>query len=221
MLVGGLVARFNPTPFSCMRKLKYLLWCFSLLVVPAMQVYSQTAVIPVVTIRATDPFATWSGEPGLFSVFRDGPTNETLNVFYRIGGTASNGVDYAMIGNWVTITAGTRSNSISIKPIQNGQTNIGNVELQLTPSPLAIPQNYDIGSPSAATVYITPFDLTNIPPHVRIFTPTNGQVFAVSHNVPLGAFGTDPDGYVASVEFFAGDHSLGVVTNGAILDPPF
>ena len=46
-------------------------------------------LFPVVTIRATDPFASESGDPGLFTVFRDGPTSNALNVFYLIGGTAS------------------------------------------------------------------------------------------------------------------------------------
>src|SRR5436190_20878541 len=51
-------------------------------------------VIPVVTIRATDPLASWTGDTATFSVFRDGSTNAALNVYYLIGGTASNGVDY-------------------------------------------------------------------------------------------------------------------------------
>ena len=56
--------------------------------------------VPVVTIRATDPSATWAGDPGVFTIFREGETNLTLNVFYRIFGTASNGVDYVAIGDF-------------------------------------------------------------------------------------------------------------------------
>src|SRR5437773_7213406 len=86
--------------------------------------FAQTnTTVPVVTIRASDPFASWSGDSGAFTVFRNGPTNATLNVFYWIAGTASNGVDYASIGNYVVIPAGVRTNSIVIKPINNGQTN--------------------------------------------------------------------------------------------------
>src|SRR5436309_4523173 len=95
---------------------------------------SQTSSIPVVTIRATDPLASWSGDTGTFTLFRAGPTNATLNVYYRIEGTASNGVDYKAIGNWVIIPAGERTNSIIISPINNGQTNIETVVLQLAPS---------------------------------------------------------------------------------------
>src|SRR5437773_6462395 len=116
--------------------------------------------VPVVTIRASDPFASWSGDPAAFTVFRDGPTNATLNVFYLIGGTASNGADYASIGNYVMIPAGTRASSIFIKPINNGQTNAETVELRLSPPPTMPPVNYSIGSPSNATVYIVS---TNFP----------------------------------------------------------
>src|SRR5262245_27696349 len=63
---------------------------------------------PIVTIRATDPLASESGDTGTFTLFRDGSTNSTLNVYYLIGGTASNGVDYATISPWTTIPAGLR-----------------------------------------------------------------------------------------------------------------
>src|SRR5579862_3314358 len=172
-------------PFVCMRTSKYLLRLLSLVAVPAINVYAQTVVIPVVTVQATDPYASWSGDTGTFTVFRDGPTNQTLNVFYLVGGTASNGVDYATIGNWVTIPAGVRTNTITVAPINLGQTNIETVVLKLSPSPLAIPQNYEIGFPATATVYITPANVTNIPPYVRIFTPTNGAVFDTPGNVEL------------------------------------
>src|SRR5690349_3084073 len=86
--------------------------CFSfyLLSVFAPDCTAQTTTLPVVTIRATDPLASYSGDTGTFIVFRDGPTNADLNVFYLIGGSASNGVDYAAIGNYVMVPAGARTN---------------------------------------------------------------------------------------------------------------
>src|SRR5258708_806773 len=112
-----------------MRTVKSLLCTTPFLLVFALNSYCQISV-PVVTMHATDPLASWSGDTGSFTVFRDGPTNEMLNVFYLIGGTASNGVDYAAIGNWVTIPAGIRTNTISVKPIDKGQTNIETVILK-------------------------------------------------------------------------------------------
>ena len=98
-------------------------------------------LFPVVTIQATSPLASWSGTTGTFAVFREGPTNATLNVYYLISGSASNGVDYAKIGNWVMIPAGIRTNTITISPINNGQTNIETVILKLAYSPLLPPIN--------------------------------------------------------------------------------
>jgi hypothetical protein len=83
------------------------------------------------------------------------------------------------------------------------------------------PVNYQIGFPASTTVFITPDVVTNIPPLVKMFEPRDGAVFDAPANIPLGALGYDPDGFVYGVEFFAGTNSLGTVTQGAILDPPF
>jgi hypothetical protein len=62
---------------------------------------------------------------------------------------------------------------------------------------------------------------TNIPPVVAIETPVNGEVFAAPANIPIVAFAHDPDGFVRTVEFFAGTKSLGIVTNWPIaVDAP-
>src|SRR5882724_712 len=178
--------------------------------------FAQTnGLMPVVNIRATDPLASWAGDPGAFTVFRDGPTNTTLNVFYWIAGSASNGVDYASIGNYVMIPAGTRTGSIVIKPINNGQTNAETVELRLSQPPTLPPVNYEIGFPSNATVYILSTNRTtnNFPPFVHIVAPGNGSTFYTPTDVLICADARDPDGYVATVEFFAGTNSLGIRTN--------
>jgi RHS repeat-associated protein len=59
------------------------------------------------SVRALGPVASLDGRVGLFMFF--GPPNGTANpltMSYAIGGTASNGVDYALITNSVTIPAG-------------------------------------------------------------------------------------------------------------------
>jgi len=172
----------------------------------------------VVTIQATDPLASWSGDTGTFTLFRAGPTNAALNVYYKIDGTASNGVDYASISQLTLIPAGARSNSITISPINHGQTDTKTVVLTLAPSPLMTPVNYSIGNPSNAIVYIRP-NGSNIPPLVNIFSPTNGEVFNSPAEIDLFAKASDPDGSIANVEFFDGTNDLGHGLQ-VVLDPP-
>ena len=178
-----------------------------------------TTALPVVTIRATQPDATWSGTPGVFTVFRAGNPAPALNVYYEIGGTAVNGVDYQTIGNWVEIPSGVLSADIVIQPISNdAQVVPKTVILTLTNSPLASPAiliNYIIGDPSSATVDITASPIIHIPPEVSIVFPTNDATFYTPINLPIVACANDlnPSGYVVSVQFFANGQSIGIVSN--------
>lgn len=177
--------------------------------------------IPIVTILATQPDATGPGNPGIFTVFRQGNTNETLDVYYNIGGSASNGVDYAKISNYLTVPGGAISNTIAITPLEttSSSTVAKTVVLQLAPSPLLNPVNFEIGVPSNATVYITGPNVTNLPPVVLIVSPADGSVFYTPTNIQLMAKATDPDGTVTNVEFFAGSTDLGPGVP-LVLDPP-
>jgi Bacterial Ig domain/Calx-beta domain len=188
------------------------------------QVTISNSPIPVVTIRATDPLASWSGNTGTFTVYRSGNPAPALNVFYDISGTATNGVDYQAISSFIQLPSGVVSSNILIQPVNLGQTDIRTVNLALGPSPLltasSIPINYKIGSPSNATVYITPPGVTDIPPVVKITSPPDGSSYAAPANIGLIAVASDQDGFVTSVEFFAGTNSIGVSTNWVVVDPP-
>jgi hypothetical protein len=190
-----------------------------LLLALAVTGFAQTATsnsIPVVTIQATDARGTWTGDPAVFTLFRSGNPAPALNVYCCISGTASNGVDYQAIGSLVSIPAGSLSNTIVIHPINLGQTNIKTVTVDLCPSPLMMPVNYSIGSPSSATVFIAPS--TNLPPVVSLVNPTNGAVFSAPASISLLARANDPDGSVTNVEFFAGSTDLGR-GQPVVLDP--
>ena len=179
-----------------------------------------TGIVPIVTVQATQPIATATNS-GAFTVFRAGDTNATLNVWYDLGGTASNGVDYATIpDHLVAIAAGTRQSTITITPLAVPASSVAKtVVLTLTNSPLLTPVNYEIGSPNSAVVYIEGNGTTNLPPRVAIVAPPDGSVFYTPTNVEILAKAGDLDGNVTNVEFFAGATDLGPGTP-LVLDPP-
>ncbi|MGD1017943.1 MAG: hypothetical protein ABSA12_01360 [Verrucomicrobiia bacterium] len=112
---------------------------------------------PAVSIAASAADAYKLGEiPGAFTITRVGATNIDQSVVYAVGGTASNGVDYSLIANSVTIPAGSASATITIAPIDDGIV-VGDVMATLTLSNSA---SYNLGSPASATVTVhdTPFN---------------------------------------------------------------
>ena len=71
-----------------------------------------------------------------------------------------------------------------------------------------------------ATTASQPVDISvvsNLPPVVKLFAPYNGATYFAPATVGICAEASDPDGTVASVEFFAGTNSLGVVTTGTVV----
>ena len=185
---------------------------FGFCVLPAIisTAFAQTSSsIPVVTVWPSQPIAN-AAQPGAFTVIRHGDTNADLNVWYDLGGTASNGVDYAAIPqHLVEIPAGATSNTIVITPLTSlpAASAVETVVLTLTNSPLMTPVNYAIGTPSSAVVFIEP---TNAPPfpqaNVSIFSPKNGAVFYTPTNLSIFA-AVSPS--TLNLEFYAGTNDLG------------
>ena len=74
-----------------------------------------------VRIDASDFAAAKYGfDPGEFTFTRFGTTNTPVTIFYTIGGTASNGVDYVQITNAITIPAGHLTTTLPIYPLHTG-----------------------------------------------------------------------------------------------------
>jgi hypothetical protein len=139
------------------------------------QIYVLTNLPPTVSIYAPDPvaiegtnYANWfvpatsvtnyiSGtNTATFLVRRDSDTNTDLTVYYSIGGTASNGVDYVTIPNYVVIPTGQRYALITIVPLSDDDScyrHYDTVVLSLT-VPTNDPTAYVIGSPSSAGAII-------------------------------------------------------------------
>jgi hypothetical protein len=178
--------------------------------------------LPVVTVLTVDGVAVepTPGNPpnvGVFRVFRDGPTNDTLNVHYTLRGTASNGVDYALLPNVAVIQAGDRTADVVVTPLADNLTdgvetvNIRLDDVAATTTVPPPPGSYVVGTPREAALTIADSALnTNVPPFAVIVRPLDGQLFAAPVNVPIGVDTVDPDGYVRRVEFYADNVSIGV-----------
>jgi hypothetical protein len=169
---------------------------------------------PIVHILATDPCGAEAGsDPATFAVIRSGPTNEPLTVFYRVGGSAENGVDYAELSGQVTIRAGAWRASLVVRPVDDALVEGGESILIELVQPLSWPPPYLVCWPSFAFGHIedNDFEPTNRPPAVALVNPPDGSVFVAPVDIPLVARASDPDGRVRAVEFFDGTNSLGVV----------
>ncbi len=133
----------------------------------------------------------WGPKNALFTVRRFGDASADLTVNYSIGGTASNGVDYATLTNFVTIPAGEACALIPVVPIDNGPTNLSKtVVLTLTPD-TNTPPDYKVGIPSRAAVLILdywprplPFLLSDGSFHMNVKGP-DGAWFSVQNSSDL------------------------------------
>ncbi|HWN96434.1 MAG TPA: Ig-like domain-containing protein [Methylomirabilota bacterium] len=192
---------------------------------------------PIVNVIAVDPIAAEGPAPtdpadvlntATFAIKRSGNTNIPLTVYYRLSGTASNGVDYESLPHSVEIPAGQRGARIVVVPIDDALVEgAESVVLTLVP-PVCIaifpppPDCYLVGRQDTARAVIRDNDSqpTNRPPLVEIVRPLDGSVFLVPADIAIVAQARDFDGRVVRVEFFEGTNSLGTVSNNiAALTP--
>jgi hypothetical protein len=173
--------------------------------------------LPYVSVQATEPLATEpGGKPGAFTISRaDGAASE-LALSFNLGGTASNGIDYAAVPTNITLAIGQTSTNIIITPIADGQTARYKTVTLILPrdalaGPPAVPA-FIVGSMNRAVVYIV-YAYTNLPPKISWLTPSAGASFLSRPNIELAAEASDPDGWVATVDFFANGLGIGSVTN--------
>jgi len=166
-------------------------------------------------------------DPAVFTISRRGETNDPLTVYFHLGGTASNGVDYAKVGDSATIAAGAVSADVVIDPIDDFLVE-GTETVVLTLDPVACPAIfppppgcYELGLSRSAIAYIRDNDTnSNLLPNVVITAPTNGQSFAFPATISISADVTDPDGYSSFVEFFANGRKIGEETIDFFVAPP-
>ncbi len=140
------------------------------------------APLPVVTIAATDPDASESGDPGQIVVSRNTATTPIV-VYYSVGGTATpaaapGGGDYLALSGSVSLGIAQTTAAIPIQPFQDSLVEGSEtvvVTLQADPA-------YSIGSPSSATVTITDDDTNGPVAHLSAAeTVVYGRITANDH----------------------------------------
>ena len=116
---------------------------------------SATAVIEnvsdnTVSVSATDPAASEAGHAGTFTISRIGNLENALTVYYKLGGTATNGVDYLRLSGSAVIPANATSVDLSLVPLRD-LLNDPDETVVLT---LSTDLGYTLGAPSSAMVTI-------------------------------------------------------------------
>ncbi|MGH7134272.1 MAG: Calx-beta domain-containing protein, partial [Pirellulales bacterium] len=198
-----------------------------------------TVVGPKVGINAVVPQAEelLAGQPGVFDVTRDGPTDSALTVNYMMSGTATNGTDYSTLSGTVTIPAGSADATIDVNPLDDGDGD-DSLASESVIATLTSTSDYDVDpSASSATVNIAEEDpptvsvSADIPTAVENDTSQDGE-YTISRTGPtdssltvnLAASGTAVAGtnYVAlpsSVTIPAGSQTA-VLQVAALEDTP-
>ncbi len=148
-------------------------------------------VLPTVAVSATKPEASRVGPTnGQVTITRSGSTSSALTISWSLAGTASNGVDYGLLGSSLTIPAGAASATLSVTP-EPSTSLVGSktVVLSLRSDPA-----YALGATHAATVTIAGnqvrCSIANVPgSSVRI---TWGGATGKAHRVAYKNVLTDP-----------------------------
>jgi hypothetical protein len=130
----------------------------------------------------------WDGtnaaQPGIFNVRRYDPRGEypTLSVFYNLGGSATNGVNYTNLSGIITFASGSdnTATNIYIEPFTNSFL-VGGRTVTLS----LIPTNYYFIDTNNATASLT--------------IQNNGVQFQIVTNLEIGPVGIEYDPYLTNL----------------------
>jgi hypothetical protein len=133
--------------------------------------------VAIVSITAAAPSVIEGGDPTTFTVSRSGATTLALTVNLTIGGTASNGDDYAALSGTIVIPAGESSVTLPLTQVDDTASEADeSVVIGVQSSP-----DYALGTSSSATVML--FD-NDSPPQITLLTPTE-PIVAIPSGVGL------------------------------------
>ena len=161
---------------------------------------------------------------GVFRVSRTGPVTNSLPVYVTTSGSAVSGLDYQPLPFLVTIPEGTNSVLFAVEPVLDNlieglETVVAKIS-NCPPPPLDPPcYNFTVDpTHGSATVFIRDDGLTEA--SLVITSPTNGASFKSGETILINAVAIDLESYISRVEFFDGDHLLGVSEIVFIVAPP-
>ena len=152
---------------------------------------SRVFVTSVLTLQATDAWAAEdTGNTGTFKLSRAAAaTNGDLIVSVSLTGSALNGTDYAALSTTVTLSNGIDAVFLTVDPVNDGTPEAGGETVIAT----LLSGDYNIGTPSVATVTVADVDLqvTNLP-----VTQINGSLATLPGQVVSTGEGPNPEVYV-------------------------
>ena len=117
--------------------------------------------LPTVTVTAPDASAGEASRvpnTGTYRISRTGSTSSSLNVYFTMSGTATNGSDYTTISSPISIPAGSSYRDITLTPINNSVWE-PNETATLT---ISTNSAYVIGKPNSATITISDDDIPTV-----------------------------------------------------------
>ncbi len=189
---------------------------------PVKVTVANSTLLPVVSIRYIEPqtdqpIPNADYAPGLLEIRRTGPTNESLLIYFNVGGTATPGIDYEKIDpRYILIPAGASAAYLRIKAIDDELVEgKETVQVTLVSQPDAINADFRAAyaidpEHKSAAVVIYDNDQSSGSARIEITKPANGDVFAPGVHIPINAVAIDPNGYIPRLEFHADDKLIGV-----------
>ena len=132
------------------------------------------STLPTVTLARTADTISEAGGTAAFVVTRTGPTTNSLNVFFEVGGSAWEGSDYGNIGTNIVIPIGAATASINITAINDNAREVGDTAGQDTVIVrLRAGTNYNLGNNIGDTMRITDDDAASNLPSVGFMLKTS------------------------------------------------
>ena len=179
---------------------------------PGGGVFLPSVSLLVTEAQTTEPSPTSKFAPGRFALNRSGDASRALNVFLKFGGTATPGLDYLPIGDFVTMAEGVINTEIIVSPLDDNRVEGDEVvAVTIVESPAGLVPAYVIDPEfHSGRIVIHDNDEKPILATLDLYSPVEGQRFGATEIIPIQVRAVDPSGYLPRVEFYADNRLIGV-----------